>query len=270
MLLIDSVNAETIEQKLGNGLIATAEYHQGENKAPAILIIHGFLQTRESPTVANLFTALADAGYSVLAPTLSLGISHRKQSLACEAIHSHSMQVDLKEIDLWSRWLAKMASRKVILIGHSAGSVFQLAYLGGYPVDHIKNGILISLSYFGVAAASHETEADGLRARQHLKRGNMELGKYGLSYCKEYVTTAGNYLSYYDWQQKKLLTTMQKIKKPVTVIIGGSDQRISGSWVSSLKRTSSRIVTIEGAGHFFDNQYEFHLHEAIETILSVE
>jgi len=268
ILVFSSVKAEVIEKKLANDLIATAEFHQGDTGAPAILLLHGFLQTRESHTVAKLYSSLVDAGYTVLAPTLSLGLSHRKQSLACEAIHSHSMQSDIAELDMWTKWLSKKASSEIILLGHSAGSVMQLAYLGQYPTEHIERGIFVSLSYFGVAPASHETKEDGDRARNLIKQGKKGLDKYGLSYCKDYVTTASNYLSYYDWQPKKILGTMKKIHKPVIVIIGSQDQRISGGWVSSMEKNNIRIYSVQGAGHFFDNEYEFELLDAVESILT--
>lgn len=268
IFLLNPAQAEIIEQKLNNGVIATADFHQGDSDAPAVLILHGFLQTRSSHTVAKLYNALVDSGYTVLAPTLSLNISRRKQSLACEAIHTHSLQSDIAEIDLWSRWLSKKYSGKIILIGHSAGSVLQVSYLGQYPYEHIDQGIFISLSYFGVAPASNETVADSLRARSSIERGKKGIEKYGLSYCKEYATTAENYLSYYVWQPEKLLTTMKNIKIPITAIIGSQDQRISKSWVTDMKKSKINIVSIEGAGHFFDNEYEFDLQDSIESILS--
>lgn len=268
LLQLNHVNAEVIEKKLNNGLIITAEFHKGAPSQPVIFLLHGFLQTRESHTVERVYNTLVDNDYTVLSPTLSLGISHRKQSLACEAIHSHTIQSDTAEIELWSRWLHKKTNKKVIFIGHSSGSVVEISYLNDYPYEHVDQGIFISLSYFGSAPGSNETEADGKRATAYIEQGNKALDKYGLSYCKEYVSPAKNYLSYYQWQPQKILTTMKKIKIPITVIIGSNDKRVTKDWSSSMKNNGMKTIVVNGAGHFFDEEYEFDLHDIIEDTLS--
>ena len=262
------VNAEIIQQTLKNGVVATAEFNQGEKNSPAILIQHGFLQTRQSSTVSRLYNALVDSDYTVLAPNLSLGISNRKQSLACKAIHSHAMHSDIEEIELWSRWLHQKTSEKIILLGHSSGSVQLIAYLSHYPYEHINQGIFISLGYFGKAPGSYETKADGERARSLLKQTSSSLDKYGLSFCKGYVTTPEKYLSYYEWQQQKILGSMKKTKIPITVIIGSKDKRISKMWEKSMRNNGIKTLAIKGAGHFFDEAYEFELQDVIEATIS--
>lgn len=268
LLQLNYVNAEVIEKKLSNGQIITAEFNKGDPSQPAIFLLHGFLQTREAHTVERIYNSLIDNDFTVLSPTLSLGISHRELSLACEAIHSHTIQSDAAEIELWSRWLHKKTGKKVILIGHSAGSVVELSYLNDYPHKHVDQGIFISLGYFGSAPGSNETVADGKRATQNIKQGKKSLAKYGLSYCKEYVTTAENYLSYYQWQPEKILTSMKKLKIPITIIIGGDDKRITKDWSKSMKESHIKTLVVKGAGHFFDEEYEFDLHDIIEDILS--
>ena len=70
-----------IELEVVPGITAEADYWPGEADKPAVLILHGFLQTREFPTVRRLAEALADEGYSVLTPSLTLGLNRRRQSL---------------------------------------------------------------------------------------------------------------------------------------------------------------------------------------------
>ena len=103
-------------------------YHVEKARTP-ILILHGFLQTHHFPTVRQLADSLAGLGYPVLTPSLSLGLHRRNTSLACEAIHAHSMQKDAEEVGHWVDWLQRRYQRKPVLIGHSAGSVTLLAYL---------------------------------------------------------------------------------------------------------------------------------------------
>src|SRR5512134_1452298 len=83
--------AVVVQQDMRPGIPANAEYLIGERSKPAVLLLHGFLQTREFATVATLARDLQDEGYTVLAPTLSLSIPNRERSLACEAVHRHSM-----------------------------------------------------------------------------------------------------------------------------------------------------------------------------------
>ncbi|MDP3420462.1 MAG: DUF1749 domain-containing protein, partial [Thiobacillus sp.] len=70
-----------VEARLTSGMVVGASYHPGRKQLPAVLILHGFLQTREFRTVATMGNSLHDAGYTVLLPTLSLNIPNRRQSL---------------------------------------------------------------------------------------------------------------------------------------------------------------------------------------------
>ena len=127
------------------------------------MILHGFLQTREFPTVRRLAESLADEGYSVLLPSLTLGLDRRRQSMACEAIHTHSMQQDVDELHAWIEWLNNRNSERPVIIGHSAGGVLITALLGRHRDLPLAGAVLISLSYFGEEQGP--LQLDQLRAR---------------------------------------------------------------------------------------------------------
>ena len=78
--------SHTVKEPMPSGIKATAFYSEGEAGKPAILLLLGFLQTRNYLTVNSLSTSLADEGFTILAPTLTLGISNRKRSLPCDAV----------------------------------------------------------------------------------------------------------------------------------------------------------------------------------------
>lgn len=261
---------EIVELDVGNGITGSAQFIQGSNEAPAILILHGFLQTRDFYTIRRLGTALVDSGYTVLTPTLSLGLDRRKQSLPCEAIHSHSLDSDIKEIEVWVEWLNQKTGRPAVVMGHSAGGVLLAAYLGQRSEAGVSNSILISLAYFGQNPAVNETSADAERAREALASGQNELSNYGLSYCKEYLTTARNFLSYYDWSRERISSALQGITAPVSIVVGSNDHRIDQAWINNIQQNGINVVSIEGANHFFDNEYEFELTDVIEEILSAK
>jgi dienelactone hydrolase len=63
-----AAHAELVQQLMRPGIPASAEYRVGERSKPAVLMLHGFLQTREFSTVATLSRGLHDAGYTVLSP----------------------------------------------------------------------------------------------------------------------------------------------------------------------------------------------------------
>ena len=260
-------HAELVDLKMDNGRQVVAEYKQGNSDAPAILILHGFLQTREFYTVKRLYDALADSGYHVLAPSLSLGVDRRKKSLACEAIHDHSMETDVEEVAAWAQWLSGKTGKKIILIGHSAGSIQLAAYINEQPRKLVEQVVFISLGYFGKGPIAEESEADFIKASGLLKQGNKELNEFGLAYCKKYLTLPENYISYYRWDKERIFSALKNSKMNMTAIYGSKDERIEMSWVDKIKTSGLKVLTIEGANHFFDSEYEFDLQDAIEAIL---
>ena len=129
MFITQNACAKEVFIQIGNGISGLAEYSEGDNDKPAVLVLHGIFQTKEFSTIRLIGDHLEDSGYSTLRPTLSLGLDSRRQSLACEAIHTHSMETDITEITKWVDWLQKKTGKPVILVAHSAGATQLVAYL---------------------------------------------------------------------------------------------------------------------------------------------
>jgi len=262
--------AEKVQLDLGNKLIGHADFTQGDEEGTAIILIHGFLQTNNFYTVRRLADALIESGHTVLTPNLSLGISHRKKSMACEAIHTHTIEEDAKEIELWVNWLQQKTKKEIRLIAHSAGSLSALAYFDRIEKTPVQQTILISLYTFGPGPAAYETEQDYQKASQAIQNNDQQLHEFGLSFCKKYVSNAQNYLSYYNWSNKRV---DQVLAKPVlknistAVIIGSDDKKINWDWINHLKQQKIQYIEVEGANHFFDKQHEFDLLDSIESLL---
>ncbi|MBT8120061.1 MAG: alpha/beta hydrolase [Gammaproteobacteria bacterium] len=270
-LLSSMLHAETVSLETSKNVTATAEYISGEPGKPLLILIHGFLQTRSFSTVDRLFTALQDSGFPVLAPTLSLGISERAQALPCESIHTHSLGDDSREIGQWVDWASKQGHEDIVLIGHSAGSVNITAYLatGSHPV--VKKTILISLTHYGPGRpAALETEEHARLARTMIEQGDDGLERFALAFCKDYVSTAKNFLSYYDWSDQAIIKAINKKAPENYIIIGSNDNRIKQQWISSLQQANAKVIVIDGASHFFDQAYEFDLLEKVEELLEPE
>ncbi|MGD2117781.1 MAG: alpha/beta hydrolase family protein [Chromatiales bacterium] len=270
LLLICSsaLQAENIELRTDKNLVITADFMAGENNANPVLILHGFLQTKEFPTVARLAASLHDSGHTVLAPTLSLDIGRRGKSLACEAIHTHDIDKDATEIRQWVSWLKQQTGKPVVLIGHSAGSLVLLNYLKQYGNEDIAHAVLISMKYFSEGPLAYETPKHAELAKNHLDRGIDPLNTYALSFCKTYPTTASAFLSYYDWDRQQVAIVAKKYASLITSVIGTNDKRISPDWREELSKNGIGVLTVEGANHFFDQAHEFDLLDIVEQVLS--
>lgn len=256
--------AAVVEITLASKIPVTAEYKPGAPDKPALLLVHGFLQTREFPTIQRLAHSLGEEGYTVLAPTLSLGVPKRKQSLACEAIHSHSYATDIAELATWVDWLAQRGHTSIVLIGHSFGSLQSLSYVAATPNSAVR--ALISLSLVDAGDISHNPHRRALReAKTRLKAGNTALFAPPFAFCKSFPTTPENYLSYAQWDRQKILHLLSQVKIRSHIIIGSKDNRMGQDWLAKLRTQGASVTVIEGANHFFDDQYEFDL---LETVLA--
>lgn len=262
-----SVVAEIVELKTAERLTTQATFLEGDNDANPIMILHGFLQTREFPTINRLTTSLNESGHTVLAPSLTLGIHKRKKSLDCEAIHTHNTESDTAEVAQWVEWLSKKTGKPVILIGHSAGTQTLLNYMTKYENQPVEKVIFISMIHFGKSGYSHETPELAERARAKLASGFNALDTYALSFCKTYPTRAADFLSYYEWDSQKFSDQTKIIRDKLSVIIGTGDKRIPADWRKQLAAINLHVVEIEGANHFFDQAHEFDLLDAVENLL---
>lgn len=254
-----SVHAATIQLEMRPGIPAGAEYLAAREDRPAVLLLHGFLQTRGFATVATLAHGLHDAGYSVLSPTLSLGIPNRKKSLACEAVHAHSLDDDVAEIARWVAWLTSKGHRSIVLVGHSFGSMQLLAYLAGRPDPAVKAYIGTSL----VEAQVGDTVRTALIAQleRQVRANDRTLVTQRLSFCKTYRSTPQALLSYARWDQAHTLAALKRSPVTTQLIMGDADELLGQDWIKSLEKVGVPMVIVRGANHFMDGEHEFDLLE---------
>ncbi len=250
-----------------SGHLASAEYRAGQPAKPAVLVLHGFLSTRNFLTVLNLTNALADSGYTVLAPNLTLGVNLRDVSLACEAIHMHTFADDLAEINYWVEWLVSHGHTKVVLLGHSFGSLHELIYTLEYKNPAVKKFIATSLvgleSQIDIAIFHEQIKT----AQALVNRHDNKLASYQMSYCKKYLAPPKAFLSYAVWSQQRIMQALAKTTVPVQVIIGGSDSRMGEDWLGVLRKSGVALQIIPGADHFFGNEHEFELLDSVMASL---
>lgn len=269
LCLTGELRAERLHLKLANGQEVNGEYQQGDKAKPAILVLHGFLQTYEFMSTRNIVNGLAAQGYSVLAPNLSLGVPNRQQSAQCTAVHSHTLESDLQEIAFWIEWLKQAGHTSVILVGHSWGSQHALAYLAAQPDPAVKAVIAISLVRTHQSLAQNAEQIQ--QAQQRIAAKDNGLHAYAMSFCKQYMATAQSYLSYARWDDTRVmgvLSQLQKNQVPVYVIIGSADKRIDAQWLEALQPRVTELAVVDGANHFFSHVHEFDLNDRLESILT--
>lgn len=258
-----SAAADTVELALPNKLVAQAEYRKGEAGKPTVLLIHGFLQTHEFPTIHRLTDGLHSAGYGVLAPTLTLGVTHRRQSLPCEAVHFHTMADDTREIARWVNWLKAGKASSIVLLGHSFGSVTSLAYLASHP--DVKVNKLIGVSAAEGRLKIDEVQRDKLirQTRQKVAAKQRALIAESLSFCQSFRGTPESMLSFLEWSPQRILTSVRRMPVPTTFIMGSRDDRLGPDWINLLRKTPAKVHVIEGANHFMDGDFEFDLLDSV-------
>lgn len=252
-----------VEARLPSGTVVGANYHPGRTQLPAVLILHGFLQTRDFPTVASTMDALTSGGYTVLAPTLSLGVSRRNKSLPCEALHLHALEDDADEVAFWVRWLMSKGHTRIVLIGHSYGNLQLLAYLGRNPSPVVKQLLMISLTDVEAKQSAAQRARFAQTLRERVARGDTSLAEVEFGHCRKYVSPPASLLSYMSISRQGILEAVAKSPVPARVIMGSRDDRMGAGWVEHLQARGIAVSVIPGASHFFDNQFEFDLHEVV-------
>lgn len=259
---------ERIHLNVSDKISANAQYYPGKENKPFVLILHGFMLSYNFPTVNHLAESLHESDYNVITPNLSLGISQRKKSLACEAIHTHSLEQDIAELQHWVKWIENKTDKDIILIGHSTGSIHLVNYLSSHPSKKIKKLILIAIPDLTVNFQKEEFHQLKVKAEQLVLNNDNSLHDFKMMYCNKYPTTAENFLSYLQFSKENIITNLDIISVNKTLIIGTNDKRVDHSWSKKLHRHGVDVIRIDGANHFFDNEHEFDLLDIVENIIS--
>ncbi|QCU90614.1 alpha/beta hydrolase [Thiomicrorhabdus sediminis] len=253
------------------GVPADAEYIKGNTDKPAVMIVHGFLTTNKFHTITSISKALSDEGYTVLAPTLTLGIASRQSPLKCNSIHSHTLENDVAEIADWRQWLKDQGHEEVVVVGHSSGSPLLLEYLTRNSQANIKAAIFTSLFFLNAKElGSIETEIE--HAQQQLAANSNKPHKYSFLFCRNnYFATPESFLSYMKLTRKYVFDLLAQLNIPHYTVMGGADKRhmqVGGDWYQQLNDSETKLVVIDGANHFFSSEYEFDLQDEMIKILN--
>jgi pimeloyl-ACP methyl ester carboxylesterase len=264
VLFFNSAPAEEVSYQLPGGLTALAEYHRGDPQKPAILVLHGFLQTPNYNTLQFITSELIADDNTVLAPTLTLNITRRKRSLTCDAIQSHTSDDANREIGIWIEWLKARGHHTVILVGHSFGSAQLVDFLKHHFNPAVKGLILTSLG----TSWDHKNPAQMEKlvelAERRLAENPHSIDKYSLAYCqKNYAAPPGAFRSYARWSEEYVLNTLEQSPVPVLALLGGADGFLPEGWSAKLEQRGVKVTVLAGANHFFSGDSEFEFQETL-------
>ncbi|MFA5171174.1 MAG: alpha/beta fold hydrolase [Sulfuriferula sp.] len=262
-LVVGLARAEVVQVILPSKLMVSADYRTGSPSKPAVILLHGFLQTRLALPMSGLAETLNDAGYTVLVPTLSGGYNLRNKTLACEAAQHHSMATDTDEVQFWVGWLKQRTQQPIVLVGHSSSANVVLNYAGDHPDHRVRQAILVSI----VPIKAHPDE---LRRTLQAPASN-KLAAYTMAYCQHnYLSTRTDYLSYAIWDENKIIRALSLSKIPVNVLIGSEDKVFPVGWGMRLQHDFPATEVVPGAGHFFDGTAEFELGDRVLGLLTTQ
>jgi esterase/lipase len=232
-------------------------------------LLHGFQQTHRSEPINSLASNLAAKGYTVLNPTMSLGVNHRSQSMPCEAVHTQTIEEEVAEIGYWKNWLNDKGMNNIVLASFSStGNLAMLLYTSQAPRLSIQKAILIAPNPPVVDPKQKRKIIASIKSRA--QKDEQNLGIFTMSYCKNnYATTTDSYLSYAKYDSKEFIELIKNSQVQTELILGSADTVITPSWATQLKALNSpvRITTVNKAGHFFDGPSEFDLADAVENLL---
>lgn len=267
-LLPAIAQCDEITIRIPTGLKAMGNYHQGEKGKPAILVLHGFLQTHQFSTVRLIATELADAGYTILSPTLTLNIDQRSTSLSCDAIQHHSVEQATQEIVAWINWLKQQGKRRIILIGHSTGSDHLLSYLHNRPDPAVVAFIATSVGPVDNWQKPDEYRRQRAKAKTAVATGDKSLKTYSLVFCRNnYTAPASDFLSYLRWDRNWIINSLKASPVPTTVVLGKEDKWLPPKWSTAIKQARIPLISIPEANHYFSGISEFDFQEAIRSLV---
>jgi len=264
-----TATAETVEVRLPTGITTSANFHIGDPAQPAVLLLHGFHQTHHSQPMSTLAANLASKGYTTLSPTITLGVNKRSQSMACEAVHTQTIQDNVAEIDYWVNWLGNKGYKNVVLIGFSStGNIAILSYNAQGPHPAVKKAILVSMN--PILTDNSERQKTLAETTPKRQANGKKLGLFSVGYCKNnFTATTNSYLSYAQYDASKVLELIRQTPVATELVFGSEDTILPANWPSQIKalKTRAQVTIIDKANHFFDDTSEFDLSEEVENIL---
>jgi len=264
-----------------NGLTLNANLVKVDGNWPAgpvILMTHGTLAHGNMEIMAGLQSMFEEMEISSLSISLSYGLSDRKGMYDCQTPHTHLHTDAVTEIGLWHDWLKKKGMENVVLLGHSRGGNQTARYAASTSDGTISHVYLLAPQVMTTEYSQQNYET---RYKKPLKpllekaqklvtegQGKTLLKDVDFVYCDKTQVTAESFVSYYHFPEEKMDTTslISSISYPLTIFAGSADTTVKDLITkaeSKVDGEKSKLVVIDGAGHFFRDLYSEEIVEAI-------
>lgn len=281
---VTPARVETVEITGPKGLTLLADYRapiSPRRSAPAVLLVHGVLQTGKHLVVRPLAELLARKGYPTLSITLSHGVTRRTDPLTCDSLHIFALEDSVPEIRTWLKWLRDRGHPSAVLMGHSLGANQVLYYAVKAGDIYVRALVSIALVQSGrehlirLFERTKGKNFDGvvIEAQRLAATGNEErLLTVPFFACSQARVSVRAFLSYFGPDAPgKPATLLPSVRIPYLAAHGSADTRASAlaPEVRVLQRgnTAFRWTEIQAADHFFREFLAEDLAEAVESFL---
>jgi pimeloyl-ACP methyl ester carboxylesterase len=263
----------------GRGLDGELTLAPGKSVKDGVLIlVHGTLAHNRMEIMQAQQQLLAERGLSTLAITLSLGISDRKGMYDCTQPHRHSNAQAAGEIAAWADWAGKANAAKIGILGHSRGAT-QVAYFAasGRLPGNVQKIVLAGPTTFDRSRAATEFrtrfKADFApviaRAEALAKdgKGTEMMAVPGFMYCPNASVAAATFADYHAADGRNdAPSLLAKLPRPTLLVLAGGDEIVtdlSQRLATAAKPAGLKVVTVDGADHFFKDLYGEDLADAV-------
>jgi pimeloyl-ACP methyl ester carboxylesterase len=265
----------------GRGLDGELKLASGRAVKDGLLIlVHGTLAHNRMEIMQAQQALLAERGVSTLAVSLSLGLSDRKGMFDCTQPHRHSNAQAAEEIAAWVGWAAGAGAGKIGILGHSRGGAqvaFYAAAAGATLPAAVQKIVLAAPTTFDRNRAAAEYQARfkadfaPLIARAEALvatgKGAEMLSLPGFMYCLNASVAAASFADYHAADGRNdTPSLLARLPRPALLVIAGGDEVVTDlpQRLQTLPKPERlRIVTVDGADHFFKDLYGEDLADAI-------
>jgi len=262
----------------GLSLIANRELAAGKKLSDGvILIVHGTTAHGGMDVIRSFQQLFKAKGYNSLAINLSYGVNSRHGMFECTNVQRHRHADALDEIGAWVDWLEGQGVKVITLAGHSRGANQIAWFVAERDRPSIRNLVFFAPGMLDRSAFVRNDEKKHGRPIQPVLsesdslikagKGRTELKGRSFLNCRETTVTAESFASYYaPGAIPETPSLVQKIKKPVFVVIGTQDEIhpdvvAKVSPIADGKRVQLKVI--EGADAFFR---DFLAEDAVDAI----
>jgi pimeloyl-ACP methyl ester carboxylesterase len=263
----------------GRGLDGELTLAAGKTVKDGVLIlVHGTLAHNRMEIMQAQQTLLAERGVSTLAITLSLGINDRKGMFDCAQPHRHGNAQAAGEIAAWVDWAAQANAAKIGILGHSRGAT-QVAYYaaaGKLPAS-VQKIVLAGPTTFDRGRAATEFKARFkadfapliAKAEAQVKdgKGAEMMAVPGFMYCPNASVAAATFADYHAADGRNdAPALLAKLPRPTLLVVAGGDEIVADlpqRLATATKPAGLKVVTVDGADHFFKDLYGEDLADAV-------